>query len=102
MSKEAFDYILIVAGKKVVLKHRLPVSEGHLLPQLLKETVGGDLRTNIPVCQMLIESWEFPGSPQDPASYEALDTLSEMLPLAKLLGEHVVARAGLTTDNVKN
>lgn len=81
----------IINGKRVVFKERVPLSKAPDLPKML-EAVGSDLRAVARVGAVMIEEWEFDGSPSDRKSYEDLDITSEILPLARELGEYITRR----------
>jgi len=78
-----------VAGKKVVLRERIPLGEGYDLVGLFTNFDANDLRTNIPIMTRLVESWEFEGDPSDSAAYDDLDTLTEFLPIAKRVNARI-------------
>lgn len=83
-----------IAGKRVALKRRLPLRDGHQLPALLQACQDGDLRSQVAVMVRVIESWGFAGDPADAAAYDDLDVYSEILPLAKAVAEHLQERLG--------
>jgi len=70
-----------VAGKSVTLRKRLPASEGGKVYGLLQAGSMTDMLTYAPFLALLIEAWGFDGDPRDPASYDALDTPGELMPL---------------------
>lgn len=96
------QYVYTVNGRQVTLKKRLPLREGQTLPALIHRASSGegDTAAQIEMGIMLIESWEFPGDPHDPESYQDLDLFDEFFPLRNALAEHVTAR--LNPDGAKN
>lgn len=80
-----------INGKLVVFKARVPLSKAADLPVLIG-AVEKDLRAVARVGQILIEEWEFDGSPADRRSYEDLDVTSEVMPLALELGKYINRR----------
>lgn len=81
-----------VAGKNVKLKDRLPLKDGAKLPELASKANSNNLLDIVPVCALLIESWEFPGNPSDTASYDDLDIFTEITPLVKAVSEYISDR----------
>lgn len=82
---------ILINGKRVVFKERLPLSKAPELPAMLAK-VESDLRAVARVGAVLIEDWEFDGNPSDRRSYEDLDIPTEVMPLAKALGEYISRR----------
>lgn len=87
-----------INGKRVKLKERLPLRDGRRLPELMQACTS-DLGTQVPVLVLVVESWEFPGNPADPAAYEDLDIYTEVLPLANWAGEHLRERLAINSKN---
>ena len=87
-----FKLETVINGKKVTLKKRLPVGDAHNLPDALQKAAGGDYLDHIPAMTMLIESWEFDGSPADPEAYKALDIFDEMMPLEVFANTYITDR----------
>ncbi len=83
---------LVVAGHTVRMRERLPLKIGHRLPALLQACQDQDLNTQVTVLALVIESWDLPGDPTDPAAYEDLDVFTEMVPLATAVGERLLER----------
>lgn len=81
----------LINGKRVTFRSRIPLSKAPTLPKML-EAVANDLRAVARVGVIVVESWEFDGSPTDPRSYDDLDIMTEILPLAKELGEYLTRR----------
>lgn len=95
MSKTKDDiYEVVINGKKVWFKRRLPMKEGASLPALIKACESGSFEDQIAVCSVLIERWEFEGNPADPASYEPLDVFDEIAPLCQAAGRYISERFG--------
>lgn len=97
------QYEHTINGKRVTMRRRLPNKEARQIFKLASEmaSITEDTERAVPLAQLLIESWEFAGSPQEAASYEGLDIFDEMIPLAMALGEFVHARmiaAGLAKN----
>lgn len=80
-----------INGRRVVFRERIPLSKAPTLPKML-EAVATDLRAVARIGVVLIESWEFEGDPTDQRAYESLDVMSEILPLAKEMGEYLTRR----------
>lgn len=72
---------IVVAGKRVVLRQRFPLKENADLLKLWFEASAADMNTVVPLCQRHIESWEFDGDPQDLATWEEMDVISEVRPI---------------------
>lgn len=81
----------LINGKRVVFRQRVPLSKAPDLPKML-EAVATDLRAVARVGAVMIEEWEFEGPPSDRRSYEDLDITTEILPLARELGEYISRR----------
>ena len=65
-----------VNGKRVTLRDRLTAAEGWPLRSLIaKAKRDGNLNfeEEAQAIATVVESWEFPGDPRDPAAYAALD-----------------------------
>ena len=88
MDKESI-YERTVAGKRVVFRRRIPLS---ILDSM--EQAGRDMRAAIPMLQTMIESWEWPGDPNDPASYGELDIIEEFMPLVQAASACIQERVG--------
>ncbi len=85
-----------VAGKKVVLRERITLGEGYDIIGLFSSIDTNDLRTSIPIMVKMIESWEFEGEPDDPASYDQLDVLTEVIPMSrKINGQINIMMSGM-------
>lgn len=89
-----------INGKRVTLRERIPLRDGHRIPALLQACADGDLNTQVAVARLVIESWEFPGDPSDAESYQELDTFSEVIPLMTWVAERVQARATVPKASV--
>ena len=88
-----------VAGKKVVLRERIILGEGYDIIGLFTGIDSNDLRTSIPIMSKMIESWEFEGDPNDPAAYDNLDVLTEVIPMSRKVNARINAlMSGLTED----
>ena len=85
--------------KRVTFRERIPLRIGARLPKLASETDNLDYQTNVPVMQILIESWEFPGDPADASAYDELDLFSEMKPLVDATATELLRR--VTEQNPK-
>ncbi len=80
-----------VNGKRVTLRDRLTAAEGWPLRSLVaKATRDGDLsfEEEAQAIATVVESWEFPGDPHDPAAYAALD-FSDFLALDAEAGKQM-------------
>ncbi len=75
-----------IGGKKVTVRTSFRGKQWWSLPADYraagKAIQSGDYSGVIPFLARVIESWDFEGSPAEPASYEQLDVLSELMPLA--------------------
>lgn len=94
-----FDFDFSVNGKEVHLRRKIPMAIAPKLPAMLEACDDGDLRTQVKVMVLMIESWDFPGQPNDPKSYEALDIIDELLPIGRHIGKHVLERLGSNSKN---
>ena len=83
---------VMINGKRVQFHARVPLSKAADLPVLLT-AVEKDLRAVARVGVLLIQEWEFEGSPSDRKAYEELDVTSEIMPLAIALGQYISRRA---------
>lgn len=81
----------MINGHRVTFRSRVPLSRAPDLPVML-EAVAKDLRAVARVGAVMIESWEFDGNPAERKSYEDLDITTEILPLARELGEYISRR----------
>lgn len=81
-----------LAGKTVTLRKRLPASEGGKVYALLQAGSMTDMLTYAPFLALLIEAWQFDGDPRDVASYDALDTPTELMPLISEVTRRWAAR----------
>jgi hypothetical protein len=83
-----------IDGKKVVLKARVPLRDSRNLLKLIgKKATNGMEVDDIPkLGAVLMESWEFPGSPAKAASYEDLDMFDVICPLMILLAQYLEDR----------
>lgn len=81
----------LINGKRVTFRSRIPLSKAPTLPKML-EAIGNDLRAVARVGVIVVESWEFDGAPTDPRSYDDLDITTEVLPLAKEMGDYLIRR----------
>jgi len=77
---------LTVRGTRVTVRESFKGKEWYALPGLYRKAwkgaAGGDYALTIPLLVRVVESWEFDGDPATEAAYEALDILSELVPLA--------------------
>lgn len=80
---------VIVADKKVVFKKSILVRDGWNYFDLMAKASMSDLRTVIPLACIMIESWEFEGSPSEEESYLKMDVLREAMPLFTKLMRYV-------------
>ena len=88
-----------VAGKKVVLRERISLGDGYNIIGLFSSIDSNDLRTSIPIMAKMIESWEFEGDPSDPAAYDKLDVLIEVIPMSRKINARINAlMSGLNED----
>lgn len=81
----------LINGKRVVFRDRIPLSKAPTLPKML-EAIASDLRAVARVGVVVVQEWEFEGDPGNPRSYEELDITTEVLPLAKEIGEYIARR----------
>ncbi len=92
----------VINGKKVVLHNRIPGRELRSLPKLLRQIQGEDLYEQLPLCKLLIESWEAPGSPMDDEAYGDLDGFRELLPVQKFVAEYALGFIQVSQEQAKN
>lgn len=74
---------LVVAGQRVSLRKRIPLSLAPRLPSMMGrfgET--GDVDDLVKMLVLVVESWDFAGSPEHPNSYQAMDVF-DALPLGE-------------------
>jgi len=88
-----------VNGKWVKIKENLTLDETWNIPKLMQEMDRTDLRSQIPIFALLIESWEFEGDPTDPASYGKMHTLKEFMPLSELLQTYIAGTVDMSLKN---
>ena len=91
-----------VNGKAVTLKERLSVKVAPTLPAMLTACQDGDFRTQVKVMRLVVESWGFEGSPNDPKAYEEMDIFSEFNPLSRKVGEYLIERLTGANGDLKN
>lgn len=93
-----------ITGKKVVLKDSIPLSEGYDLLGLILEGTNKDMKTMVPIMMKVIESWEFDGDPNNKESYEQLDVLGVVIPLARAVNGYATRKmsAPVETESEKN
>jgi len=87
-----------VNGKAVVFRERLRAGDNWDLMDIMAQMAGSEgsavkREPAIALLSRLIEVWEFPGEPDDPAAYLDLD-LFDLLALIAILGKYVGARTG--------
>jgi len=88
-----------VAGKKVVLREHITLGDGYDIIGLFSSIDSNDLRTSIPIMSKMIESWEFEGDPSEPAAYDKLDVLIEVIPMSRKINARINAlMSGLNED----
>lgn len=80
-----------VNEKRVKLRERVPLKDAPNLPVILR-AIDDDLRNIAKLGVIMIEEWEFDGSPRDRRSYEELDIPSELMPLGRHMGEYLSNR----------
>lgn len=88
---------ITINGKRVTLRDKIParigwekvVGKAEQYQRKFSEIPFEDLAALMTVA---VESWEFAGDPADLHSYEALDLVSEFMPLANELGGWLNAR----------
>lgn len=86
-----------IAGKRVTFRDRLPAKQNWDLIktfQKFSDMDNLDFDQLARVFAAMVESWEFDGDPADIASYGALDTFSEFLPLMNAVGDVFNAKMG--------
>jgi hypothetical protein len=83
---------VMIAGRRVTFRERIPLRIGARLPAMAAAIDNSDWLTFVPVMQVLIESWEFEGSPCQAESYDELDLFSEVMPLAAAVGTELTQR----------
>lgn len=99
-SADPLKYDFTINGKAVRLKRNVPVEDGHALIVLLQACASNDLYDQVAICCVMVESWDFPGDPSDPAAYGKLETFDEFLPLSSAVMTHVQQRtARVSTKN---
>ncbi len=72
-----------VAGKKVIVRDRMSLSDGFDLYGLMLSQDSKDLRTQVPLLVKMVESWEFEGDPHVPDTYLKLDIFREFMPISR-------------------
>ena len=77
---------LTVKDRAITIRESFRGREWYALPGLYRKAWKGASEGNyapvVPFLARVVESWEFDGDPTDEAAYEALDILSELVPLA--------------------
>jgi hypothetical protein len=91
-----------VEEKSITLKDQIPLRDANQLPKMLMECEKGDLRDQVRVMMKVIESWEFPGSPQDSTSYEGMDIFSELTPISKQVIAFLLEKLSVNVESEKN
>lgn len=81
-----------VDGKAVTVKSRITVKEAPQLSALLQKVGGMESTDVIRLCKASIESWDFDGAPGAQGSYDELDVITELIPLANGVATILAAR----------
>lgn len=64
-------------------KERIEVKDSDAFMEACNGIDQKRIRTFVPVLACLVESWDYPGDPSDPAAYDHLDLFREFLPMVK-------------------
>ena len=77
---------LVIAGKKVQVRTSFKGREWMALPALYRRAWtgarDGKYAECVPFLARVIEDWEFQGKPAEESSYDALEVIGELVPLA--------------------
>lgn len=92
MAESPDNNAFLVNGKEVVPTARISLKQAPELSALLAKVPELDARVLVRFCQLAIESWEFDGDPKDRRSYDDLDVVEELIPIANGVAEKMVAR----------
>lgn len=66
---------LLLSDGRVTLKERYPFKDNRDLIPLYRAMRADAPETMIPVAVKMVESWDYPGDPADPAAYEEMDAI---------------------------
>lgn len=83
--------VVYVNGKRVKLKDRIPLKIAPHLPRLLK-AVEDDYNAIARLGVLLVEEWDFDGSPSEMKAWGELDVLSDIPVFAMEIGKNLNAR----------
>lgn len=84
--------VATINGREVRFKERLSLNIAPKLPAMLDKCKEGDLRDQVKVLCLIVESWDFDGDPAKPASYGELDIFTDVMPMATAAGEYLAER----------
>lgn len=91
------QYETTIAGKQVSFRRQLRLKEYSNIISRVGELRRDNLLSYVPLCCMLIESWEFDGDPADPAAYDDLDAFVAVA-LIQAVEQHANERTGLLAN----
>jgi hypothetical protein len=83
---------ITINGKRVVLRDVLAAKEAWPIIEIMRNTAAGTAlryQDEVEVLRRTVETWELPGDPADPASYDTLDAFREFGPLSNAVGAHI-------------
>lgn len=95
------EHTFTVSGKEVTVISRIPLRDAPELSALLAQVPNLDARVLVKFCTQAIASWDFDGDPKNRKSYDDLDVIEELIPIANGVAAKMVARMDRATASPK-
>lgn len=83
------NVIELPGGTTVTLRTSFPMSEFADIMQSVYDANLGDLNSCIPMLVNMVEGGDVPGDPDDPGTYQQMDAVREIYPLARKTIDYV-------------
>lgn len=101
--QEQAQQVVTLDGHKVAFKGSLgTLKDSFDIIGLVNAASMTDLRTQVPLMVKMIDAWDFGGDPTNKASYDDLDTLRVVIPLARAMHQwlnHLMSEADAAAKN---
>ncbi len=89
-----------VNGKRITIRESYPAGEyWDVFQKWVKQTEFKSGKELFTLLGRFIESWEFPGKPEDPAAWETLDVFAEFEPIRAAINQFVSDRFGAVKNS---
>lgn len=96
------SHITEATGRRVVFKQRFPLKDNRRLAKAMA-ALTNQLQAaddwQVTFLTQVIESWEYDGDPHDPKSYENLDAIYDIMPLAGQAAQYLMNLEVIQTKN---